>query len=209
MVEMVSGVATIAINGLGRISPGGPEDPVMAGKARPIAPVAARRARRGRRHQRPPPRESRDDRRRPRRPPRTLEPRPFRSMTCRGRARRSPPRAGPVRHARGSGLSADRRQGVHGHADISTTMMYVHHVPQHDAAERLSAVLRAASSVESVAPEVSEPRPSSRAHRPKTAAWCPDDRGKLNPLRPSAVPSAPAAEGRHHVPSRTRLSASI
>jgi integrase len=30
-----------------------------------------------------------------------------------------------------------------GHADISTTMIYVHHVPQHDAAEKLSAVLRA------------------------------------------------------------------
>jgi hypothetical protein len=24
-----------------------------------------------------------------------------------------------------------------GHADISTTMVYVHHVPQHDAADRL------------------------------------------------------------------------
>jgi integrase len=24
-----------------------------------------------------------------------------------------------------------------GHADIQTTMIYVHHVPQHDAAERL------------------------------------------------------------------------
>jgi integrase len=29
-----------------------------------------------------------------------------------------------------------------GHADIQTTMLYVHHVPQHDAAERLSAALR-------------------------------------------------------------------
>ena len=28
-----------------------------------------------------------------------------------------------------------------GHADISTTMVYVHHVPQVDAAERLSAVV--------------------------------------------------------------------
>lgn len=28
-----------------------------------------------------------------------------------------------------------------GHADISTTMLYVHHVPQHDAASKLSAVL--------------------------------------------------------------------
>jgi hypothetical protein len=29
-----------------------------------------------------------------------------------------------------------------GHADISTTMIHVHHVPQTDAAARLSAVLR-------------------------------------------------------------------
>ena len=28
-----------------------------------------------------------------------------------------------------------------GHADIATTMIYVHHVPQHDAADRLSARL--------------------------------------------------------------------
>jgi hypothetical protein len=28
-----------------------------------------------------------------------------------------------------------------GHADISTTMIYVHHVPQHDAAARLTARL--------------------------------------------------------------------
>ena len=32
-----------------------------------------------------------------------------------------------------------------GHADIATTMIYVHHVPQVDAAEKLSAALRAAS----------------------------------------------------------------
>ena len=41
-----------------------------------------------------------------------------------------------------------------GHAYISTTMIYVHHVPQHDAAEKLSAVLRATSSGEVVAREV-------------------------------------------------------
>jgi integrase len=29
-----------------------------------------------------------------------------------------------------------------GHADIATTMIYVHHVPQHDAAQRLGSVLR-------------------------------------------------------------------
>ena len=28
-----------------------------------------------------------------------------------------------------------------GHADIQTTMIYVHHVPQHDAADKLTALL--------------------------------------------------------------------
>jgi integrase len=32
-----------------------------------------------------------------------------------------------------------------GHADIQTTMIYVHHVPQHDAAERLGALVARAS----------------------------------------------------------------
>ena len=32
-----------------------------------------------------------------------------------------------------------------GHADISTTMIYVHHVPRHDAADRLGALVAAAS----------------------------------------------------------------
>ena len=35
-----------------------------------------------------------------------------------------------------------------GHADIATTMIYVHHVPQLDAADRLSRVLRAAVGVD-------------------------------------------------------------
>jgi integrase len=33
-----------------------------------------------------------------------------------------------------------------GHADIATTMIYVHHVPQHDAADKLSKALRVAAS---------------------------------------------------------------
>ena len=32
-----------------------------------------------------------------------------------------------------------------GHADISTTQIYIHHVPQHDAADKLSALVAAAS----------------------------------------------------------------
>ena len=34
-----------------------------------------------------------------------------------------------------------------GHADIATTMIYVHHVPRVDAAEKLSSALRASSSL--------------------------------------------------------------
>ncbi len=32
-----------------------------------------------------------------------------------------------------------------GHADIQTTMLYVHHVPQHDAADRLGNLIADAS----------------------------------------------------------------
>lgn len=35
-------------------------------------------------------------------------------------------------------------KGYMGHADISTTMVYVHHVPRHDAADKLSALVNAA-----------------------------------------------------------------
>jgi hypothetical protein len=35
-----------------------------------------------------------------------------------------------------------------GHADIQTTMIYVHHVPQHDAADKLSRLLAASMSDE-------------------------------------------------------------
>lgn len=44
-----------------------------------------------------------------------------------------------------------------GHADIATTMIYVHHVPQVDAAEKLSAALREAST----GPPVSAARPAA------------------------------------------------
>lgn len=46
-----------------------------------------------------------------------------------------------------------------GHADIATTMIYVHHVPQNDAADRLSKALQAASGI----PEGSEP---VQSHKP-------------------------------------------
>ncbi len=38
----------------------------------------------------------------------------------------------------------DEVKAYAGHADIATTMRYVHHIPAHDAADRLSAVVAAA-----------------------------------------------------------------
>jgi hypothetical protein len=35
-----------------------------------------------------------------------------------------------------------------GHADIQTTMIYVHHVPRHDAAAKLSAIVGAETGIE-------------------------------------------------------------
>ena len=50
-----------------------------------------------------------------------------------------------------------------GHADIQTTMIYVHHVPQHDAAERLSRVVaRSGDFVDADAGERRVPRSSAR-----------------------------------------------
>lgn len=47
-------------------------------------------------------------------------------------------------------------QAYMGHANIETTMIYVHHVPKHDAADRLSALVAAAlAPAESVPPTVS------------------------------------------------------
>ncbi len=51
-----------------------------------------------------------------------------------------------LRDDRRAGFPAHRREGVHGPRDIQTTMIYIHHVPQHDAAERLSKLLERANS---------------------------------------------------------------
>jgi hypothetical protein len=40
---------------------------------------------------------------------------------------------------------ADDVKAYMGHADIQTTMIYAHHVPRHDAADRLTELLRAQS----------------------------------------------------------------
>jgi hypothetical protein len=47
-------------------------------------------------------------------------------------------------------------QAYMGHADVSTTMLYVHHTPQHDAADKLTALARSAGSLERV-PAGTEP----------------------------------------------------
>jgi integrase len=39
-------------------------------------------------------------------------------------------------------------QAFMGHADVATTMIYVHHVPKVDAADRLSALVRAETAPE-------------------------------------------------------------
>jgi integrase len=46
-----------------------------------------------------------------------------------------------------------------GHANIDTTMLYVHHVPQHDAADKLSALVTAAESVDPIMDRTGVMRP--------------------------------------------------
>jgi integrase len=48
----------------------------------------------------------------------------------------------------------DEVRAYAGHADIAMTMRYVHHVPAHDAADRLSRVVTAATVLPSVLPPV-------------------------------------------------------
>ena len=60
-----------------------------------------------------------------------------------------------------------------GHADIQTTMIYVHHVPQHDAADRLGQLVEATEDPleQSVSPTVSRTEPiSADLNRPETAS---------------------------------------
>ena len=45
-------------------------------------------------------------------------------------------------------------QGYAGHQDIATTMRYVHHVPKHDAADKLSALIDSESAVDLVPRDV-------------------------------------------------------
>jgi integrase len=48
-----------------------------------------------------------------------------------------------------------------GHADIQTTMIYVHHVPRHDAAARLSAIVGAETGIDDAAMPVAVSTPSA------------------------------------------------
>ena len=65
-------------------------------------------------------------------------------------------KAAGLKHIRFHEYYADVKAYM-GHADIATTMIYVHHVPQVDAAEKLSAALRGAST----GPPVSAARPAA------------------------------------------------
>ena len=62
-----------------------------------------------------------------------------------------------------------------GHADIATTMIYVHHVPQHDAADRLAQLVEAAEDRSQKAcpqpcPELSKSQVISRDPTPLSRA---------------------------------------
>jgi integrase len=46
-----------------------------------------------------------------------------------------------------------------GHANIETTMIYVHHVPQHDAADKLSALISTAETVPRTVPRTGDMHP--------------------------------------------------
>jgi hypothetical protein len=66
------------------------------------------------------------------------------ALTCRSAEAAAARPEAHVRHDRRPGAPAHGREGLHGHADIATTMIYVHHVPQHDAADKLSRLVDAA-----------------------------------------------------------------
>ena len=67
-----------------------------------------------------------------------------------------------------------------GHADIQTTMLYVHHVPQHDAADNLGALVANASGYQA-GTELSEP------HLPEMR------RDEV----PARIPASPEVPGPH------------
>lgn len=61
-------------------------------------------------------------------------------------------------------------QGYMGHADISTTMIYVHHVPKIAAADELSRAVTAAMSGENVSPTISPTDPNGATLNPTKSA---------------------------------------
>ena len=60
----------------------------------------------------------------------------------------------------GQNLPKLRVQTYMGHADIKTTMRYVHHVPKHDAAERFSQFVERQLGVPPLCPEPTHSEPS-------------------------------------------------
>ena len=52
-----------------------------------------------------------------------------------------------------------------GHADIATTMRYVHHVPKHDAAERLSRLIAEENMTPNMTPNAGVPMSSEGPDR--------------------------------------------
>jgi integrase len=58
-----------------------------------------------------------------------------------------------------------------GHADVGTTMIYVHHVPRHDAAERLTLLVAEAGRAASVQRTQRTERNSAPLREPNSALW--------------------------------------
>ncbi len=81
-----------------------------------------------------------------------------------------------------------------GHADIGTTMRYVHHVPQKDAADRLTALLKARTDPEigctpgAPPADAAEPEPAETA--PEQDKSAPSTRARTSRPRTSSPPWA-------------------
>jgi integrase len=105
-----------------------------------------------------------------------------------------------------------------GHANIATTMRYVHHVPQHDAADRLTALLKSrtepsvgcttgASSRSPTSPESSETAQEQRIRRLRTPARTSRPRTSSPGTRAGRRSSSDAPSRPHRALRRTPSSA--
>ena len=94
-----------------------------------------------------------------------------------------------------------------GHAEISTTMIYVHHVPQHDAADKLGKLVETTSSANVVTDELrglSVDELEDLAQAPAAAAHSDlvEPHGLQNPWLHVLVGQGPVRMSRKRAPSR-------